>query len=131
MKLNADKKRILITAGPTRERIDPVRFLSNYSTGRFGYEIAREARRRGHQVTLVAGPGILDAPDGVKVMRIESALQMKRAVLGKLRTTDCVIMAAAVSDWRPRVSSSRKMKSGERLVLELVPNPDILAEPGP
>jgi len=124
------KRRLLIAAGPTRERIDPVRFLSNDSTGTFGYAIAREARRRGHRVVLVTGPVALHPPAGVHVIQIETARQMRRAILDKMRRADCVIMAAAVSDWRPSVTARRKMKSGRRVSVALVPNPDILAEVG-
>jgi phosphopantothenoylcysteine decarboxylase/phosphopantothenate--cysteine ligase len=125
------KKRpsILITAGPTRERIDPVRFISNYSTGTFGYELAGEAVRRGARVTLVSGPTHLEVPQGVKFISVESALEMRKAVLSELKKADYVIMSAAVSDWRPKKVSSRKIKrSFGKTALELVENPDILSE---
>jgi phosphopantothenoylcysteine decarboxylase/phosphopantothenate--cysteine ligase len=122
------KRSVLITAGPTRENIDPVRFLSNYSTGTFGYEIAKEARRRGCDVTLVSGPTSLEAPKGVKLIRVESAREMKSAVLGEFRKHDCIVMAAAVSDWRVSSAADKKIKRrGGGLVLELVENPDIAA----
>lgn len=122
---------VIITAGPTREKIDPVRFISNYSTGTFGYELAKEANLRGYKVTLISGPSGLKAPSGIRFIKVESALDMRRAVLKELKSADCLIMAAAVSDWRPRVSARRKIKrdSGKR-ALELVENPDILAEAG-
>ncbi len=119
---------ILVTAGPTREQIDPIRFISNYSTGRFGYEIARAARRRGHRVVLVSGPTHLKAPAGVRRVSVESALEMKRAVEREFKSCGVVIMAAAVSDWRARAVSGRKIKrGGPTIALELIENPDILA----
>ena len=123
-------KRILITAGTTRERIDPVRFISNYSTGTFGYEIAREARRRKFNVTLVSGPTSLKAPSGVKFIPAESSLDMRKVVLAEFPKADCVIMTAAVADWRPRYSARRKIKKTSRKIFELIENPDILAEVG-
>ena len=123
-------KRILVTAGPTRERIDPVRFLSNYSTGTLGFKIAEEAKRQGHAVTLVSGPTPLKPP-GVRLIRVESALDMRRAVLKEFPKSDCIIMSAAVSDWRPTAVSKTKVKrGGARVILELVENPDILKELG-
>ena len=119
---------IVITAGPTREKIDPVRFISNYSTGTFGYEIAKEAARRGCRVTLVSGPTALENPPKVKTVRVESAREMKAAVEKALKGADCLIMAAAVSDWRAARPSAKKLKRGSgRATLELVENPDILA----
>ncbi|MDD5423524.1 MAG: phosphopantothenoylcysteine decarboxylase [Candidatus Omnitrophica bacterium] len=122
---------VLITAGPTRERIDPVRFISNYSTGTFGYEIAREAKRRGKRVVLISGPTSLKAPSGVKVINAESASEMLKAVMKNLASAECVIMAAAVSDWRVRREAGSKIKRrGGAMRLELVENPDILREAG-
>lgn len=121
-------KRILVTAGPTREKIDPVRYISNYSTGIFGYEIARAAKSRGLSVTLVSGPTLLAAPEGVKFVSVESAGDMRSAVLKFIKRSDCVIMAAAVTDWRPRYFARRKMKKFGVRNIELVENPDILAE---
>lgn len=120
---------ILIAAGPTRERIDPVRFISNYSTGTFGYELAVAALSRGARVTLVSGPTHLEPPRGAKIIKIESALDMRKAVLSELKGADYVIMSAAVSDWRPKKAATRKIKrvSG-KMTLELVENPDILTE---
>ena len=123
-------KRILVTAGPTREKIDPVRYISNYSTGIFGYEIANAAKKRGLCVTLVSGPTLLPAPKGVRFVSVESAEDMRRAVLKFLTWSDCVIMTAAVADWRPKYSARRKMKKGGARNIELVENPDILAEVG-
>ena len=121
---------MLVTAGPTRERVDPVRFISNYSTGVFGYEIARQARRAGFKVTLVSGPTALEDPEGVKVVRVVSALEMRRAVLKEFGPCDAVVMAAAVGDWRVRSLSKNKIKRGGSVTLELAENPDILAELG-
>lgn len=123
-------KKILVAAGPTRERIDPVRFISNYSTGTFGYEIAKEARRRGLSVTLVSGPTALSVPRGVKFVSVESSLEMRKALINRFRKADCVIMTAAVADWRPVYSAKRKIKKSPKKTIELVENPDILAELG-
>lgn len=123
-------KRILIAAGPTRERIDPVRFISNYSTGTFGYAIAREAKKRGLFVTLVSGPTALDAPKGVKFVPVESSSEMRKAVLSAFPSSDCVVMSAAVADWRPKYSARRKIKKSGAMTIELIENPDILAEVG-
>lgn len=123
-------KNILIAAGPTRERIDPVRFISNYSTGTFGYTIAKEAKRRKLSVTLVSGPTSLKAPQGVKFIPVESSLDMRKAVLAEFPKTDCMIMTAAVADWRPKYPAKRKIKKRKRQILELVENPDILAQIG-
>ena len=123
---------ILVTAGPTREHIDPVRFISNHSTGMFGYAIAAEARRRGNRVVLITGPTSLQTPQGVKTVKVETALEMKRAVQRELRKgVECLIMAAAVCDWRPRFPATQKLKrKGRRTVLELVENPNIVSEVG-
>ena len=123
-------KHILVTAGPTREKIDPVRYISNYSTGVFGYEIANAAKSRGLSVTLVSGPTLLMVPNGVKFVSVESAADMRKAVLKLLNWSDCVIMTAAVADWRPKYSARRKIKKGGAGNIELVENPDILAEVG-
>ena len=123
--------KILVTAGPTREKIDPVRFISNYSTGTFGYELAGEAARRGNDVTLVSGPTCLEIPAGVKRVMVESALEMRREVRKRSRRAGCVIMAAAVCDWRVRSPARDKIKRRSCLKgLELEENPDILQELG-
>jgi phosphopantothenoylcysteine decarboxylase/phosphopantothenate--cysteine ligase len=122
---------VLITAGPTREKIDPVRYISNYSTGTFGYEIAKEALRRGSRVTLVSGPTCLVPPKGARLIKVESALEMRTAVKRELGKAGLLIMAAAVADWRPALAARKKIKrSGAVKVLEFVENPDILREIG-
>ena len=126
--------RIIVTAGPTREYLDPVRFLSNPSTGKMGFAIAAEAARRGHEVVLVAGPGALKTPKGVKRGDVVSAREMMAAVLAAVgdskRTTareTMLIATAAVADWRPAKCAAKKLKKGEMSgVLKLVRNPDIL-----
>src|SRR3989338_9842345 len=104
--------KIIVTAGPTREKLDPVRFISNYSTGTMGYEIAREAAERGHSVILVSGPASLPVPKGVRAISVESALDMTRAILKDFGSADAVIMAAAVCDWRPARLSRKKINKG-------------------
>lgn len=120
---------LLVTAGPTREELDPVRFLSNYSSGKMGYAIARAAVERGARVLLVSGPTALAAPRGVEFHPVVSACQMQQAVLELAPSCSVVVMAAAVADYRPAVRSGRKIKksAGDRLCLELERNPDILA----
>jgi len=119
--------RILITAGPTRERIDPVRFISNRSSGKMGYALAQAARQRGHQVKLVSGPVHLAVPEGVERVFVESAGEMLDAVEAGLAVCDVLIMAAAVADWKPAVVSPQKMKkAGASSTLDLVRTPDIL-----
>jgi len=118
---------ILITAGPTREHLDPVRFLSNRSTGKMGFAVAQAALERGHQVTLVAGPVSLSPPQGVTRVDVVSARDMLAAVERSLPQCDALIMAAAVADWRPAQAADTKLKKNAMApVLQLVPNPDIL-----
>jgi phosphopantothenoylcysteine decarboxylase / phosphopantothenate---cysteine ligase len=120
---------LLITAGPTREDLDPVRFLTNRSSGKMGYALAEAAMRRRAQVILVSGPTELDPPDGVDWVPVRTTEEMRGAVLKRSAAANMVIMAAAVSDYRPAVASPRKMKRhSERFVLELEPTADILAE---
>jgi phosphopantothenoylcysteine decarboxylase/phosphopantothenate--cysteine ligase len=121
---------ILITAGPTLEDLDPVRFLGNRSSGRMGYAIASMALRRGAEVTLVSGPVALTAPVGADIVQVRSARQMHEAVMKRFDSHDVVIMAAAVADYRPGVRAGHKIKKGGELKLELVRNPDILADVG-
>ena len=123
--------RVLVTAGPTHEPIDPVRFVGNRSSGKMGVAIAAEAHARGAHVTLVLGPGTVEAPVGVEVVRIETAEQLRAAVIGRAPDADAIVMAAAVADFRPRATSEEKLKK-DRGVPELVlePTPDVLAELG-
>lgn len=154
-------RRVLIAAGPTREPLDPVRFLSNRSSGRMGFALAREARTRGAEVTLVLGPGTGPPPAGCRVLPVETAAEMHREVLAESPGCDAVVLAAAVADYRPAAPAPEKLKSGPQRaasgsgnggagndesrkgragndgpgnggapVLELVPNPDILAALG-
>lgn len=123
--------RVTVTAGPTREPMDPVRFLSNHSTGKMGYAIARSASRRGASVTLISGPVSLDAPEGVKVVSVASACDMREAVMQELPQSDFVIKAAAVGDYRPAEYVDNKIKKKQNdMSIQLVRNPDILAEIG-
>ncbi|MDD3293902.1 MAG: bifunctional phosphopantothenoylcysteine decarboxylase/phosphopantothenate--cysteine ligase CoaBC [Geobacteraceae bacterium] len=122
---------VIVTAGPTREEMDPVRFFSNYSSGKMGYAIARAARRRGARVSLVTGPVSLAAPWGVETISVTSAREMREAVLRLFDSADVVIKTAAVADYRPEERSSSKIRKGETpLTVKLVKNPDILAELG-
>ena len=123
--------KLLVTAGPTREPVDPVRYISNRSSGRMGYAIAAAARRRGAVVTLVSGPVSLPAPAGVEMVRVTTAAEMHSAVMAAARASDVVIKAAAVADFAPAQTASRKIKKREGqegLTLELRRNPDILAD---
>ena len=122
---------LLVTAGPTEEPIDPVRFLSNRSSGKMGFALARAARLRGAQVILVSGPSALPAPSGIKFIPVRTAVEMRGAVLGNLAQASVLVMAAAVSDYRPRGTSPEKIKKSEaELTLPLELNPDILFEAG-
>ena len=119
--------KFLVTAGPTREPLDPARYLTNRSSGRMGYALAGAARHDGHDVVLISGPTSLDVPPGVDFIQVETAQQMYEAVRDMLPGVDVAIMAAAVADYRPAAYSERKIKKdGERLVLELERTPDIL-----
>jgi len=122
--------RILITAGPTHEDLDPVRFLGNRSSGRMGYAIASQALRRGAEVTIVSGPVHLPDPATAEVVRVRSASEMHEAVMSRFDQFDVVIMAAAVADYRPDRRKAQKIKKGGSLKLDLVRNPDILADVG-
>src|SRR5690606_8829589 len=125
-------KKILITAGPTYEAIDPVRFIGNHSSGKMGFELAREAAAQGAEVTLISGPTHLQDPGaGVKVIRVESAMQMYEAAIAHFPETDAVIAAAAVSDYRPKQIALQKIKKKDQeLHLDLEPNKDVLASLG-
>lgn len=123
--------RVLVTAGPTRERIDPVRFLTNDSSGRMGFAIAEAAARAGHDVVLVAGPVSLETPKGVRRIDVESAREMLAACKKAWRGVDALYMAAAVADWRPAKQLAGKWRAkdgGARTArIDLVRNPDVLA----
>ncbi len=124
-------KRVVVTAGGTREDIDPVRFIGNRSSGKMGYAVAEAARDRGARVTLVTAPSALPDPVGVDVIHITSAVQMKKAVTKATAKTDALIMAAAVADYQPKSASKGKIKkavAGPELSLKLVRAPDILAD---
>jgi phosphopantothenoylcysteine decarboxylase / phosphopantothenate---cysteine ligase len=122
---------VLVTAGPTVEDIDPVRFVSNRSSGRMGYRVAEAARDRGARVVLVSGPTALPAPAGVEVVRVRSAVDMAAAVDGHFADSTVVVAAAAVADYRPASVASQKLRKGdEPLRLELVRTPDVLAALG-
>ena len=120
---------ILITAGPTREPFDPVRFISNYSSGKMGYALAVMAKRRGAAVTLVSGPTALPAPRGVEFVRVQTAVEMRDAVMTHLEETTVVIKSAAVADYRPATCEPVKIKKKEgSLTICLERNPDIISE---
>jgi phosphopantothenoylcysteine decarboxylase/phosphopantothenate--cysteine ligase len=121
-------ERLLVTAGPTREPIDPVRYISNRSSGKMGYGLATAALRRGADVTLVSGPTALTPPAGAIFVPVQTAEEMREAVLHHLERATIVIKAAAVADYRAKQAASTKIKGKHDLTLELTPNPDILAE---
>ena len=119
--------KFVVTAGPTREYLDPVRFLSNPSTGKMGFAVASEAARRGHDVTLVAGPVVLKTPDGVCRVDVVSARDMMRETARAAKGADVLVATAAVADWRPTVCAKRKLKkSAMKPVLRLSRNPDVV-----
>jgi phosphopantothenoylcysteine decarboxylase/phosphopantothenate--cysteine ligase len=124
-------RRVLVTAGPTYEDLDPVRFIGNRSSGRMGFALAGEAARRGAAVTLVAGPTSIEPPGQAELVRVRSASEMHAAVMARLDTADAVIMAAAVADYAPEAKDARKRpKSDDGLTLTLRRTPDILALAG-
>ncbi len=122
-------KRVLVTAGPTEEQIDPVRVITNTSSGKMGYAVARAAREAGAEVTLVSGPVALEAPQGVARVNVRSGQQMFEAVKAAVKGSDIFISVAAVADWKVKNSSRQKIKkaNGRALALEFEENPDILA----
>src|SRR6185503_5074045 len=123
--------RIVVTAGPTWEPIDPVRFVGNRSTGKMGFAVATEAFERGAAVTLVVGPGTVEPPAGPQVVRVTTADEMRRAVLEAAADAEAVVMAAAVADFRPETSADDKLKKDQGPPeVRLVPTPDILSELG-
>jgi len=122
---------VLVTAGPTREPFDPVRFITNYSSGKMGYALAVMAARRGADVTLISGPASLPVPRRVKFIPVSTALEMKDAVMKLYKKSTVIIKAAAVGDYRPATPSASKIKKGaERLTVSFEKNPDIIAELG-
>jgi phosphopantothenoylcysteine decarboxylase/phosphopantothenate--cysteine ligase len=124
---------VLVTAGPTREAIDPVRYISNRSSGKMGYAIAEAAKRRGARVTLVSGPTALESPAGVELVKITSAAEMHRVVMERAAANDVVVKAAAVADFAPEFTAEKKIKKQEgveELRLTLRKTPDILGELG-
>jgi phosphopantothenoylcysteine decarboxylase/phosphopantothenate--cysteine ligase len=122
---------VLVTAGPTHEPIDPVRFIGNNSSGRMGYAVAREAAARGAHVVLVSGPVAIAPPPGVEVVAVTTAQEMRDAVLERIDEADAVVKAAAVADWRPADVAGEKLKKDAGAPrFELVPTPDILKELG-
>ena len=123
---------ILVTAGPTREPLDPVRFISNRSSGKMGYELAAAFAHAGHTVLLVSGPTALDVPDGIDFLPVESAAEMQAAVSHHIGRMDIAIFAAAVADYTPAAIAPQKLKkSADTLTLELVKTPDILGSARP
>jgi phosphopantothenoylcysteine decarboxylase/phosphopantothenate--cysteine ligase len=122
---------VLVTAGPTREALDPVRYVGNRSSGRMGYALAQAAWRRGARVSLVSGPSHLEPPEGVDVVQVETAVEMRDAVSDLIPAADLSVFAAAVADYRPAESRDRKVKratAGAELTLKLTANPDVAAD---
>lgn len=122
-------KKLLVTAGPTIEELDPVRYISNYSSGKMGYNIAKVAKRLGADVTLISGPVSISKPYGIKTIFIKSADDMYKEVMKDIKSYDIIIMSAAVADYKPLVRADKKIKkSSQELTIELIPNKDILSE---
>jgi phosphopantothenoylcysteine decarboxylase/phosphopantothenate--cysteine ligase len=123
-------KRIVVTAGGTREPIDPVRHIGNRSSGKMGYALAEAARDRGAEVALIAANVSLNKPDGIEVIKVQTAAEMKKAVAGAVKKADALLMAAAVADYQPEKTASAKIKkeSKQNLTLKLIKTPDILSE---
>ena len=131
LRRDLEGRTVLVTAGPTREDIDPVRFLTNRSSGKMGYALAEAASRRGARVILVSGPTDLTVPDGIDWIPVRTSDEMRTAVRDRSAEANVIIMAAAVSDYRPAAARTQKLKRGEgSLTLQLEPTPDILAELG-
>lgn len=129
MKSDMEGRKVVITAGPTHERLDPVRYLGNDSTGKMGYSIAGECRKRGAEVVIVSGPVSVPVPEGVKCIKVESALEMLDGVRTQMEGADALIFTAAVADYRPAEVDSEKIKREKtpEMNLRLVANPDIAA----
>ena len=124
--------KVLVTAGPTREALDPVRFISNRSSGKMGYAVAAAALRAGHEVCLVSGPVALEPPRGADVVRVTTADEMLAAVKRRVRGCDVLVMAAAVADWRPQKTAARKLKKSDGPPrIAWVATPDILRAVAP
>ena len=122
---------VLVTAGPTQEPLDPVRYITNLSSGKMGYALATAARHRGASVTLISGPCAMPAPPGVKIINVRTALEMHEAVMKNFTKATVIVKAAAVADYRPESFSEEKIKKSKGLAgIRLVPNPDIIAEIG-
>ncbi|QXM05859.1 bifunctional phosphopantothenoylcysteine decarboxylase/phosphopantothenate--cysteine ligase CoaBC [Crassaminicella indica] len=131
MNKDLEGKKILVTAGPTKEPIDPVRYITNHSSGKMGYAVAEKAAARGAQVILISGPTNLKKPIGVKIIDINTANEMYKAVLDHFEWADIVIKSAAVADYRPSFVSDNKIKKGDNdFSIQLTRNPDILMELG-
>ncbi|MFH0932983.1 MAG: bifunctional phosphopantothenoylcysteine decarboxylase/phosphopantothenate--cysteine ligase CoaBC [Nitrospirota bacterium] len=124
------REKVIVTAGPTREHLDPIRFISNRSSGKMGYAIARAALRRGAEVTLISGPSIVSQPRGVKFVSVETAGEMFDAVNQELPSSTVLVMSAAVSDFMPAEKAEKKIEKSEELLLRLRQTPDILSEIG-
>ncbi|SHE56966.1 phosphopantothenoylcysteine decarboxylase / phosphopantothenate--cysteine ligase [Thermoanaerobacter uzonensis DSM 18761] len=130
-KRDFEGKKVLVTAGPTREPLDPVRYITNRSSGKMGYEIAKALVERGAQVILISGPTYIEVPKDVTFIPVETAVDMYNAVMMHLNEVDIVIGAAAVSDYKPKEIKKEKIKKDdEKLTIELVKNPDIMYEVG-
>jgi len=128
-KRDLGSEKLLITAGPSREPLDPVRYISNRSSGKMGYALARAAVRRGAEVTLISGPTALEPPAGARLISVTTAAEMRDAVIKEFAQCTAIVMAAAVADYRPTIVADQKMKRGKGPVeLRLEPNPDILKE---
>lgn len=122
-------KKLLVTAGPTIEELDPVRYISNYSSGKMGYNIAKVAKRLGADVTLISGPVSISKPYGIQTIFVKSADDMYKEVMKYIKSYDIIIMSAAVADYKPLVRADKKIKkSSQELTIELIPNKDILSE---
>jgi phosphopantothenoylcysteine decarboxylase/phosphopantothenate--cysteine ligase len=124
------KEKIIVTAGPTREYLDPIRFISNRSSGKMGYAITRAALRRSAEVTLISGPSLLSQPRGVKFISVETAVDMFDAVNQELPSSTVLVMSAAVSDFMPAEKAEEKIEKSEELLLRLRQTPDIISEIG-
>ena len=122
------KKKVLITAGPTREYLDPVRYISNRSSGTLGYLLAEVARDKGYAVTLISGPTALHKPHGITYVPIVSARDLEKEVTHHFKSADALFMTSAVCDYRPKTSANQKIKRKDALSLTLIPNTDILAK---